>query len=90
MEGRGLLQKLTERTMTLFTKGGKMKERIYKALLLRYQSQMEEALLKIDALLEGDVVPGHEDLTGSIDKLLDKVAHAKEKMAILRQYYGTN
>ena len=67
-----------------------MKERIYKALLLRYQSQMEEALLKIDALMEGDVVPGHEDITGSIDRLLDKVAHAKEKMAILRQYYGTN
>jgi hypothetical protein len=51
---------------------------------------MEEALLKIDALLQGDVVPGHEDLTGSIDKLLDKVSEAKEKMAILRQYYGTN
>ena len=67
-----------------------MKERIYKALLLRYQSQMEEALLKIDALLGGDVVPGHTDLTGDIDKLLDKAADAKEKMAILRQYYGTN
>ena len=90
MEGRGLLRKLTGRTMTLFTKGGKMRERIYKALLLRYQNQMEEAFVKIDALLEGAVVPGHEDLTGSIDKLLDKVAHAKEKMAILRQYYGTN
>jgi len=67
-----------------------MKERIYKALLLRYQNQMEEALLTIDALLEGNVLPGHEDITGSVDKLLDKVAHAKEKMAILRQYYGTN
>ena len=67
-----------------------MKERIYKALLLRYQSQMEEALLKVDALLEGDVVPGRTDLTGDIDKLLDEVADAKEKMAILRQYYGTN
>ena len=67
-----------------------MKERIYKALLLRYQNQMEEALLKVDALLEGAVVPGHEDLTGSIDRLLNKVASAKEKMAILRQYYGTN
>jgi hypothetical protein len=51
---------------------------------------MEEALLQIDALLVGDVVPGHEDLTGSINKLLDKVASAKEKMAILRQHYGTN
>ena len=67
-----------------------MKERIYKALLLRYQSQMEEALLTIDALLGGDVVPGHTDLTGDVDKLLDEVGHAKEKMAILRQYYGTN
>ena len=67
-----------------------MKERIYKALLLRYQSQMEEALLKIDALLGGEVVPGHTDLTGDVDKLLDEVGHAKEKMAILRQYYGTN
>jgi riboflavin synthase alpha subunit len=67
-----------------------MRERIYKALLLRYQNQMEEALLKVDALLEGDVVPGHTDLTGDIDKLLDVVADAKEKMAILRHYYGTN
>ena len=67
-----------------------MKERIYKALLGRYQNQMEEAFLKIDALMEGDVVPGHTDLTGDVDKLLDKVADAKEKMAILRQYYGTN
>ena len=74
----------------IIEEGEKMKERIYKALLLRYQSQMEEALLKIDALLEGDVVPGHEDITGSVDKLLDKVAEAKEKMAILRKYYGTN
>ena len=90
MEGRGLLQKLTEITMTLFTKGGKMKERIYKVLLGRYQNQMEEALLKIDALLEGNILPGHEDVIGSVDKLLDKVGHAKEKMAILRQYYGTN
>ena len=66
MEGRGLLQKLTERTTTLSTKGGKMKQRIYKALLGRYQNQMEEALLTIDALLEGNVLPGHEDVIGSI------------------------
>ena len=67
-----------------------MRQRIYKALLGRYQNQMEETLLTIDALMEGDVVPGHTDLTGDVDKLLDKVSSAKEKMAILRQYYGTN
>ena len=67
-----------------------MRERIYKALLGRYQNQMEEALLTIDALLDGNILPGHEDITGSVDILLDKVANAKEKMATLRQYYGTN
>ena len=67
-----------------------MRERIYKALLGRYQNQMEEALLTIDALLEGNVLPGHEDVIGSVDKLLGKVASAQEKMATLRQYYGTN
>ena len=67
-----------------------MRERIYKALLGRYQNQMEEALITIDALLEGNVLPGHDDVIGSVDKLLDKVASAKEKMAILRQYYVTN
>ena len=67
-----------------------MKERIYKALLGRYQNQMEEALITIDALLEGNVLPGHDDVIGSVDKLLEKVASAKEKMAILRQYYVTN
>ena len=67
-----------------------MRDRIYKALLGRYQNHMEEAFLKIDALLEGDVVPGHTDLTGDVDKLLDNVSSAKEKLSILRKYYGTN
>ena len=67
-----------------------MMERLYKALLNRYQTQMEEALVTIDALLEGPIIPGHEDVLGSVDKLLEKVADAKEKMATLRQYYGTN
>ena len=32
----------------------------------------------------------HIDITGEIDKLLHIVAEAKENMATLRQYYGTN
>jgi hypothetical protein len=40
--------------------------------------------------MRGEVVPGHFDLTGDIDKLLAKVAFAAEKMATLRQHYGTN
>tara|TARA_Y100000004_G_scaffold13978_1_gene14900 strand:- start:350 stop:559 length:210 start_codon:yes stop_codon:yes gene_type:complete len=69
-----------------------MREQIYKALMLRYQSNMEDALLKIDYLMTTpqSVIVEHTDITGEVDKLLHIVADAKENMAILRQYYGTN
>ena len=69
-----------------------MKEQRYKTLMLRYQSQMEDSLLKIDMLMSSPqaVIVEHTDITGEVDKLLHRVAEAKESMAILRQYYGTN
>ena len=69
---------------------GTIRERVFQALIKRYTADQEEALVKIDALLRGDVVPGHNDVTGDIDKLLTKVADAEEKMATLRRHYGTN
>ena len=69
---------------------GTIRERLYKALVKRYEAEQEDALVKIDALLRGDVVPGHVSLTEDIDKLLAKVASANEKMATLRRHYGTN
>ena len=69
---------------------GTTRERIFQALIKRYQADGEEALGKIDALLRGDVVPGHYALTEDIDKLVAKVAFAEEKMATLRRHYGTN
>ncbi len=69
-----------------------MREQVYKTLMLKYQHDMEDALLKIDMLISSQqpVIVEHTDITGEIDKLLHKVAEAKENMAILRQYYGTN
>tara|TARA_A100001391_G_scaffold185464_1_gene154072 strand:- start:242 stop:451 length:210 start_codon:yes stop_codon:yes gene_type:complete len=69
-----------------------MREQIYKTLMVRYQHQMEDALLKIDMLMTSQqpVIVEHTDITGEIDKLLHKVSEAKENMATLRQYYGTN
>ena len=69
---------------------GTIRERIFQALIKRYTADQEEALVKIDALIRGDVVPGHYALTEDIDKLLSKVSSAAEKMATLRQHYGTN
>ena len=69
-----------------------MREQIYKTLILKYQYEMEDALLKIDYLMNSTqpIIVDHTDITGEVDKLLHKVADAKENMAILRQYYGTN
>ena len=70
-----------------------MRERLFKTLVSRYTSQMEDALLKIDMLMAGDrnaVVVDHIDITGAIDKELAKVAGADEKLAKLRRFYGTN
>jgi len=69
---------------------GTMRERIYNALVAHYTAEQETALVKIDALLRGDVVPGHVALTEDIDKLLGKVADAAEKMATLKRHYGLN
>jgi hypothetical protein len=69
---------------------GTIRERIFQALIKRYTADQEEALVKIDALIQGDVVPGHYALTEDIDKLLSKAADAAEKMATLRRHYGTN
>ena len=68
---------------------GTIRERICHALIKRYTADQEEALVKIDALMRGEVIPGHEDVMGSIDKQIAKVAFAEEKMATLRRHYGT-
>ena len=71
-----------------------MRERIYKAMVNRYRSHMEDALLKIDLLLvnagSNAVMVDHSDITGEIDKLLSQVATAQEKVDIPKKYYSTN
>jgi len=70
-----------------------MKERVYKALISRYKYEIEDALIKIDMLLAGNntpVIVDHVDITGQVDKLLEKVATAEGNMAILRRFYGSN
>lgn len=74
----------------MIREAGTTRERVFKALIARYIADQDEALVKIDALMRGEVVPGHYDVTGDIDKLLAKVAFAAEKMATLRRFYGTN
>ena len=71
-----------------------MRERIYKTLVQRYTSQMEDALLKIDMLManagSNAVMVDHTDITGEIDKLVTKAASASEKLGLLRKFYSNN
>ena len=34
------------------------------------------------------LIPEHPDITGEIDKLLEKIAQAEEKMAVIELHYG--
>ncbi len=71
-----------------------MRERVYKTMVQRYTSQMEDALLKIDMLLTNaganSVIVDHTDITGEIDKHLNACAQAQEKLAMLKRFYSTN
>ena len=71
-----------------------MRERIYKALVHRYTSEIEDALLKIDMLMVNNsnnaVMVGHSDITGEINKYLARAAGASERLSLLKKYYSTN
>ena len=34
------------------------------------------------------VIPEHIDITGEIDKLLQIIAEAEDKLSVMRKYYG--
>ena len=71
-----------------------MRERIYKTMVQRYTSEIEDALLKIDMLMvnagSNSVMVDHTDITGEVDKLVTKAASASEKLALLRKFYSNN
>ena len=71
-----------------------MRERIYKTMVQRYTSEIEDALLKIDMLMvnagSNSVMVDHTDITGEVDKLVAKAASASEKLALLRKFYSNN
>ena len=68
-----------------------MRSDIFTVLVRRYESAIMDAQLKIDLINEHpQLIPEHVDLTGEIDKLLKVIASNKDKLAVLRQDYGTN
>ena len=68
-----------------------MNDMLFKTLLKRYESDIEDARYKIQSFSENNIIiPEHIDITGEVDKLLQIIAEAEDKVAVMRKYYGKN
>ena len=67
-----------------------MRDKMYQTLMRKYEAEVADAKFKIDTFVERTIIiPEHIDLTGEIDKLLQIITDAEDKMSTLRQHYGT-
>ncbi len=68
-----------------------MNEQLFRTLLKRYEATIEDCIYKINSLSENNIViPERVDITGEVDKLLQTMAEAEDKVAIMRKYYVKN
>ena len=68
-----------------------MNDKLFRTILKRYEAVIEDANYKIEIICEQNlVIPEHIDITGEIDKLLQIIAEAEDKVAVLRKYYVKN
>ena len=66
-----------------------MNDKLFRTILKRYEAAIEDANYKIEIICERNlVIPEHIDITGEIDKLLQIIAEAEDKLAVMRKYYG--
>ena len=64
---------------------------LFRTLLKRYEANIEDALYKIQSFNENNIIiPEHIDITGEVDKLLQIIAEAEDKLSVMRKYYGKN
>ena len=66
-----------------------MNNRLFRTILKKYEAEIEDARYKIDAICEHNlVIPEHVDITGEIDKQLERIADVEDKLAAMTKYYG--
>ena len=66
-----------------------MNDYLLQTLTARYEAEIQDAKYKIKAIEEHNmVIPEHTDITGEVDKLLQKISSAEDKMAVIRRHYG--
>ena len=68
-----------------------MNDKLRTVLKKRYEADIEDAKYKIKCFSEHElVIPEHPDITLEVDKLLQKIAEAEDKMAAIELHYGDN
>ena len=68
-----------------------MNDMLFRTLLKRYEATIEDSLYKIQSFNENNIIiPEHIDITGEVDKLLQIIAEAEDKVTVLRKYYVKN
>ena len=88
------VEKLHENTHNIRTRdkreqGEKMNDNLFRTILKRYEAEIEDANYKIECICEHNmVIPEHIDITGEVDKQLERIAAAEDKLAAMRKYYG--
>ena len=66
-----------------------MNQKLRNVLICRYNAEIEDAKYKIHCYSEQElVIPEHPDITAEVDKLLDKMSQAEEKLAVMELHYG--
>ena len=66
-----------------------MNDKLFRTLLKKYDAVIEDSLFKIDIINEQLLaIPEYTDITGEVDKLLQIVAEAEDKLSVLRLHYG--
>ena len=66
-----------------------MQDRLYQVMAAKYQSEIDDAKFKISTFVDRPIlIPEHIDITGEVDKLLQKISSAEDRMAAMRRHYG--
>jgi hypothetical protein len=57
----------------------------------KYEAEIEDAKYKIECFSQQElIIPEHPDITGEVDKLLDIIAAAEDKLAVMSLHYDKN
>ena len=68
-----------------------MNQRLKEVMIARYNAVVEDCKYKIKCYSDQEIIiPEHPDITLEIDKLLETMANAEEKLAIIELHYGKN